>query len=157
LNKKSKIAYIAVLIILSLNTCVYAAAADTTASETTTTSETTTPPQKKKSKKFGHVKVNVLAVAASVLDVSQDELQVSLKSRDLGEILLEAGKLDAFKAAYLETAKTNLTAAVADGRLSQEQADEKYARVQTKIAAYDGTAPLFGPKKNGKELSKEKI
>jgi len=56
-----------------------------------------------------------------------------------GTIAKEAGKLDEFKAATLEQKKLILDQRVADGNLTQEQADAIYNRLVTNQANCDGT------------------
>ena len=56
-----------------------------------------------------------------------------------GTIAKEAGKLDEFKAATLEQKKAILDQRVADGNLTQEQADAIYNRLVTNQATCDGT------------------
>ncbi|MDR3240086.1 MAG: hypothetical protein LBT44_08385 [Clostridiales bacterium] len=107
--------------------------------------------------KSGGVKTDVVSIAASVLGISKDELKASLQTGKIGDLLLAAGKLDEFKTAYLSAVKSKLDAAVADGSLTQEKADEKYAAAQAKMAAYDGTEHLCGGKgHHGKKEKTEK-
>ena len=56
-----------------------------------------------------------------------------------GTIAKEAGKLDEFKAATLEQKKLFLDQRVADGNLTQEQADATYNRLVTNQSTCDGT------------------
>jgi hypothetical protein len=98
----------------------------------------------------GGVKVDVISVAASVLGVSADEVKASVKTGKIGDLLLAADKVDAFKAEYLAETKTVLAAAVAEGGLSQDQADAKYAEAQAKMEVYDGTAHLCGGAAHGR-------
>ena len=51
----------------------------------------------------------------------------------------EAGVLDQYKAAVLEMKKDALNERVADGKLTQEKADEIIAAIETKMAECDGT------------------
>ncbi|MDR3085100.1 MAG: hypothetical protein LBU47_02180 [Christensenellaceae bacterium] len=92
----------------------------------------------------GTARVNALAVAASVLGIAEDEARAGIKDGKLGDLLLAAGKLGEFKAAYIEAAGAKLDAALAAGALTQAQADEKLAEVKAKMDAYDGTAHLCG-------------
>jgi hypothetical protein len=97
-----------------------------------------------KSKGSKGVRVDVIGVAASVLGKTTDEVKTSVKNGKLGDLLLAAGKLDAFKVAYLAEAKAKLDAAVTAGTLTQAQADEKYATEKAKMDTYDGTTHLCG-------------
>ncbi len=56
-----------------------------------------------------------------------------------GTIASEAGKLAEFKAQMLEQKKIILDQRVADGRLTQEQADNIYSTMQSHQAICDGT------------------
>jgi len=56
-----------------------------------------------------------------------------------GAIAQEAGKLDEFKAQSLEQKKLVLDQRVADGKLTQAQADEIYNSIKTNQATCDGT------------------
>jgi len=56
-----------------------------------------------------------------------------------GTIAKEAGMLDEFKVATLEQKKAILDQRVADGNLTQEQADAIYNRLVTNQATCDGT------------------
>jgi hypothetical protein len=90
------------------------------------------------------VRVDVISVAASVLGETGEEVKESVKAGKVGDLLVEAGKVDEFKAAYLAEAKSKLDAAVTAGSLTQAQADEKYAEAKDKMDAYDGTTHLCG-------------
>lgn len=94
--------------------------------------------------------VNVISVAASVLGKTEDEIKDSVKSSKVGDLLIAAGKVDAFKTAYLDEAKSMLDAAIAEGTLTQAEADEKYSVEQEKMDSYDGTAHLCGDKDHSK-------
>lgn len=59
-----------------------------------------------------------------------------------GAISNEAGKLEEFKAELLEIRKEALAEKVADGRLTQEQADEILAAITENIANCDGSGSL---------------
>lgn len=99
--------------------------------------------------------VSVIAVAATVLGKTEDEIKQSVKSDKVGTLLLEAGKLDAFKKAYLAESKSKLEAAVTAGTFTQQQADEKYAEEQTKMQSYDGTTHLCGGEDHSKMFEKK--
>ncbi|MDR2354898.1 MAG: hypothetical protein LBE16_01750 [Clostridiales Family XIII bacterium] len=98
----------------------------------------------------GGAKADVISVAASVLGVSVDTVKASVKTGKVGDLLLAADKVEAFKAEYLAVTKAALTAAVAESGLTQERADAKYAEAQAKMEAYDGTAHLCGGADHGK-------
>ncbi|WP_027363871.1 DUF2680 domain-containing protein [Desulfotruncus alcoholivorax] len=59
--------------------------------------------------------------------------------KTFGTIASEAGKLDEFKAQMLEQKKAVLDQRVADGSLTQEQADQIYNNIKNNQAACDGT------------------
>lgn len=61
-----------------------------------------------------------------------------------GTIAKEAGKLDEFKAEILELRKDQLAARVADGRLTQEQADKILASIEERQALCDGEGYGYG-------------
>ncbi|MCR6545105.1 DUF2680 domain-containing protein [Dehalobacterium formicoaceticum] len=56
-----------------------------------------------------------------------------------GQIAQDAGQLDQFKADMLEQKKALLDQRVAEGRLTQEQADEIYQNMEERQALCDGT------------------
>lgn len=100
-------------------------------------------------------RVNVISVAAEVLDMDRDEVKESVKTGKVGDLLIAADKVDEFKAAYLETAKTKLDEAVAAGSVTQAEADEKYAEYEQKMAGYDGTEHLCGNSDHSNMFNKE--
>lgn len=74
----------------------------------------------------------------------QDVADVLTEMRDgktLGELAQNAGVMDELKQTLLSDAKENLDAAVADGRLTQEEADTRYADMEARITDtdFDGT------------------
>lgn len=56
-----------------------------------------------------------------------------------GTIANEAGKLEEFKASMLETKKDIINRRVAEGTMTQEQADEAIAAIEERQAICDGT------------------
>ena len=68
-----------------------------------------------------------------VLKIRQEE------NKTLGTQVDEVGKLDEFKTEILEQKKEILQERVADGRLTQEQADEILANIETNQANCTGT------------------
>lgn len=100
-------------------------------------------------------RVDVMKIAASVLGKTEEEIKESVKSGKIGDLLVAAGKVDAFKTAYLSEAKSRLDAAVADGTLTQAEADEKYAAQKEKMDSYDGTSHLCGDKDHSKIFEKK--
>ncbi|TGE39898.1 hypothetical protein E4K67_02625 [Desulfosporosinus fructosivorans] len=66
-----------------------------------------------------------------------------------GAIAQEAGKLDEFKAQSLEQKKLVLDQRVADGNLTQAQADDIYNSIKTNQATCDGTGSAGIGKANG--------
>ena len=61
------------------------------------------------------------------------------EDKTYGAIASEAGVLEAFQDAKLDIAKDALDERVADGDISQENADEILAKLETKVADCDGT------------------
>ncbi len=104
----------------------------------------------------GQIRVNVLTIAAQVLGQTEDEVKEAVKDGKVGDLLIAAGKVDEFKQAYLSEAKNKLNAAVAEGQLTQAQADKKYTKAEEKMAAYDGTTHLCGRKDHSDMFSGEK-
>jgi len=87
---------------------------------------------------------NVISVAADVLGMSKDEVRDAVADAKVGDLLIAQGKVDAFKTAYLAATQEKLTAAVSEGSITQEEADESYAKAEEKMANYDGTTHLCG-------------
>ena len=73
-----------------------------------------------------------------VLQIRQEE------NKTLGIQVDEVGKLDEFQKELLEQKKEVLKERVAEGRLSQEQADVILANIETNQATCDGTATGIG-------------
>ncbi|GHV13806.1 hypothetical protein FACS1894219_09110 [Clostridia bacterium] len=95
--------------------------------------------------KSGHgAGVNVISVAADVLGITAEEVEESVRTGKVGDLLVAADKVEEFKSAYLTELKSKLDSAVTGGTLTQEEADEKYAAEKVKIDAYDGTSHLCG-------------
>lgn len=80
----------------------------------------------------GHV---ALDVAAETLGVTEDELRTALQGgSSLADVAEAEGvELDALVTALVEAARERLAQAVTDGRLTQEQADEKAADLQARV------------------------
>ncbi|WP_296897479.1 DUF2680 domain-containing protein [uncultured Megamonas sp.] len=79
----------------------------------------------------------------SVIDERHDT------GKSFGTIAKEAGKLDEFKTEVLELRKDQLAARVADGRLTQEQADRILASIEERQALCDGDGYGCGYYGNG--------
>ena len=90
------------------------------------------------------VRVNEISIAASVLDMTKEEVKEFIKDAKIGDLLIAANKVDEFKTVYLSELIIKLDAAVAAGSLTHEQADEKYEAGKTKMDEYDGTTHLCG-------------
>ena len=145
------IAFLAVLTLLAgcIGLGTFMASAKTPEASSVVAVTDSKPPDKasrtgKHSGKGYHV--NAVAVAAQVLGKTEDEVKEAVKTGKVGDLLLTANKVDAFKTAYLAAAKEKLDAAVETGALTQTQADEKYAEAQDKMKDYDGTQHLCGGK-----------
>jgi len=87
---------------------------------------------------------NVISVAADVLGMTKDEVKEAVKDGKVGDLLIAQDKVEAFKTAYLTETQTKLNEKVADGSLTQDEADEAYAKAEEKMASYDGTTHLCG-------------
>ncbi len=72
----------------------------------------------------------------TVESVTEEKLETG---KTYGTIANEAGKLDAFKAEMLEMKKTLLQKKVADGVITQAQADEILAALEQNLASCDGS------------------
>ena len=99
--------------------------------------------------------VNVIAVAAQVLGITEDDAKVAIKDGKIGDLLIAAKKVDAFKTAYLAATKEKLDAAVEAGTLTKAQADEKYSEAQNKMNNYDGTQHLCGGKDHSRMFERK--
>jgi mannitol-specific phosphotransferase system IIBC component len=133
---------VAALLTVSISSMVMASA-DTSENEIVVES-------KEKTRKSGDfrkkdsVNVSVIKVAASVLDITEEEIKSTIKTGKVGDLLAAADKVDEFKTAYLAELKSKLDAAVTAGTLTQEEADAKYASGEEKMDGYDGTTHLCG-------------
>lgn len=79
-------------------------------------------------------------IAANLTGKSVTELQQQRQAgQTYGTIAKEAGKLEEFKAQMLEQKKLILDERVAEGRLTQEQANIMYQRMQENRANCDGS------------------
>lgn len=79
-------------------------------------------------------------IAANLTGKSVAELQQQRQAgQTYGAIANEAGKLDEFKTQMLEQKKAILDERVAEGKLTQEQADTIYKNIQENQANCDGT------------------
>lgn len=111
--------------------------------------------EKWSSGKSKDVCVDVLSVAESVLEIDKSEIKEAIRDGKVGDLLIAAGKVDEFKTAYLSELKIKLEAAVADGKMTQEQADEKYESGIEKMDNYDGTTHLCGHDDHSKMFDKK--
>jgi len=102
------------------------------------------------------VHVDVIGVAGSVLEMTKEDVKAAIKDSKTGDLLIAAGKVEAFKEAYLAELKSKLEAAVTEGTMTQEEADEKYASGKEKMDAYDGTTHLCGGNDHSKMFDKER-
>ena len=105
---------------------------------------------------FGrHRHVEVLATAASFLGLTEAELREELEDKTLAEIAREQGKAPAGLVQQLVATQTKrIDEAVADGRLTEEQATELEAELEERMDALvegelrgpgDGRHPRFWP------------
>lgn len=80
-------------------------------------------------------------IAANLTGKSVSELQQQRQAgQTYGAIANEAGKLEEFKTQMLEQKKVILDERVAEGRLTQEQANTIYQNIQENQANCDGTS-----------------
>jgi polyhydroxyalkanoate synthesis regulator phasin len=86
---------------------------------------------------------HVLDTAAEVLDMPKDELAQQLKDgKSLAAVAdAEGMSVEDFKAALLDKEKANLDAAVEDGKLTQDQADNIYGKLQDNIDTIVNAVP----------------
>lgn len=89
------------------------------------------------SRLFGHdVRIDALDTAASYLDMSEDDLRRALESKTLAEIANEKGKsVDGLVHALVAAQEKRIDEAVADGRLTKQQATELEARLTERVQA----------------------
>jgi hypothetical protein len=83
----------------------------------------------------GHGFVDTLGVAAEYLGLEEDELRERLREgASLAEVAKDEGKsVDGLKQALLADAKERVAAAVKDGKLTEEQAEEALTRLEERI------------------------
>ncbi len=151
---------LSLLVVLSVGFITFATGAnlDTSASSSSDGNiiSQATENTKKVKKSKSEVHVNVLSVAASVLGKTKHEVKEVVKTGKVGDLLVAAGKVEEFKTKYLEEVKQKLDIAVTDGKITQEQADAKYAASsQEKMSTYDGTTHLCGGTDHSK-MAREK-
>lgn len=128
------------------------ASGDTATADTSATKSGRTKSAAKSGRRKIGTRVSATSIAASVLGVTDDEVKESVKTGKVGDLLIAADKVDAFKSEYLSQTQAKLSAAVTAGTLTQAQSDEKYAEVKAKMDAYDGTTHLCG-KSDHSEMS----
>lgn len=94
-----------------------------------------------------------LSEAASALGMTEDELRTALEGdgMTLADVAEEQGiDVDALVTALVTAQQERLAAAVEDGRLTQEQADERLADLEDRIAErVNSEAPVHGPGRAG--------
>ena len=89
----------------------------------------------------------VFAYAATPADIvsdltglTQEEVaELRASGSTYGQIAQDEGKFEEFKAAFLEARKERLAQMVADGRITQERADEIIETISERIASCDGS------------------
>ena len=141
------------VLVLGAGLTVFAASSNTDTSAADSSNRSSANSTSEKTKPKDSVHVSATGIAASVLGKTEDEIKEAVKSGlSLYQQLTDAGKLDAFKTAYLAELKTKLDAAVTAGTLTQAETDEKYASKQAEIAAWDGSTELS---KGGKDKGGE--
>lgn len=100
-----------------------------------------------------------LDVAAETLGVTEDELRTALQSgSSLADVAdAEGVELDTLVTALVDAARERLAQGVADGRLTQEQADERAADLQARVEEHvqreglgrRGAPPADAPAEDG--------
>lgn len=95
----------------------------------------------------GHGGAAIPQAAAQVLGMTEDEVMQELRDgSSLAELAAAQGmSTEDFQAALLTEVQSQLDAQVADGKLTQEQADQEYQRIQDNIdSIVSGEAGLGG-------------
>ena len=90
-----------------------------------------------------------LATAAETLGLSEDDLRSALEADDatLASVAADQGvAVEDLQAALVESAQARLDQAVADGRLTQEEADERAADLESRIADLVQSTDVGGPR-----------
>lgn len=91
----------------------------------------------------------VLSAAATALGMTEDELRTALEAdgATLAHVAEERGvEVDALVDALVTVQQERIAAAVEDGRLTQEQADERLADLEERVTERVNTeAPVGGP------------
>lgn len=118
-----------------------AAAEDSTKPDAATTADSE---QGSRSGGKGTRGASVLSVAADVLGMTTDEVKEAVADSKVGDLLVAQNKVAEFKTAYLAETQTKLGEKVADGSITQEEADAAYAKAEEKMASYDGSTHLCG-------------
>ncbi|SHG19098.1 hypothetical protein [Geodermatophilus nigrescens] len=93
-----------------------------------------------------------LSVAAETLGLSEDELRTALEADDasLATVAADQGvAVEDLTAALVQAAQERLDEAVADGRLTQEEADERAADLESRIAELVESTDLGAPGGSG--------
>lgn len=80
--------------------------------------------------------------AASILGLTDEALKEKLATSTLGALLKDAGKLDEYKAAALQAFKDRLNQEISGGKLTQAEADQRYAAYESKLKDWDGSEPI---------------
>lgn len=105
-----------------------------------------TVPEKDPDNYMGFRQEEDLTEVANLLDITTEELQEKIKSGENIYTLLEnADKLDEFKAIEISNFTESLNTSVADGKITQEEADIKLEEFTEKINSSDGN--LIPPEK----------
>ena len=90
-----------------------------------------------------------LSAAATALGMTEDELRTALETdgTTLADVAGEQGvEVDALVDALVTAQQERIAAAVEDGRLTQEQADERLADLEERVTErVDSEAPIGGP------------
>jgi hypothetical protein len=99
---------------------------------------------------FAAVSMTPAEIAASVTGKTIAAVQTERATgKTYGTIAKDAGQLDAFKAASLESKKAILDQQVKDGKITQAQADVTYNALKAAQATCDGTGTAQIGKNNG--------
>lgn len=77
-----------------------------------------------------------------------DELNVS-SGQPLGEVAAEEGKLDEFHQEMIAGREERLQQAVTEGRMTQEEADQRLSQMETNFETCDGTGSMMNHQNDG--------
>lgn len=77
---------------------------------------------------------------AELLNLTESEVLTALKTRSLGALLSEQGKLEAYKETLLQDTQAQFARRVEDGEMQAEAAASIYGNLQNRLRDWDGMA-----------------